>query len=92
MSGQVSAVKGTPTAKQPGYNCAHNAGAIHMKTVRIENADANSSMVRVTTQYRNSDNLWVDSLVDLPVVLGHPAAELTDQLSPRKRFIIEECT
>lgn len=62
-----------------------------MKTVRIENADANSSMVKVTTQYRNSDNEWVDSSADRPVVLGHPSASLTDQLMARKRFIIEEC-
>lgn len=62
-----------------------------MKTVRIENADANSSMIRVTTQYLNAANEWVDSPAELPVVLGHPAAILTDTITRRKRFIIEEC-
>lgn len=59
------------------------------KTVRIENADANSDMLRITTQYRNADNEWVDSHADRPVVLGHPTAQLTDTLTSRKRFIVE---
>lgn len=82
--------KRTPTARVTGYNHAQHGGTFMTKTVRIENADANSSVLRITTQYRNADNEWVDSPADCPVVLGHPTASLTDTLGSRKRFIVEE--
>lgn len=62
------------------------------KTVRIENADANTSVkVRVRTQYQNKEGEWVDAGEDdQKVPLDFPTAMASLTIYDSKRLIVEE--
>lgn len=59
------------------------------KSIRIENADTSNHKVRVTSQTKNAEGVWVDDTGGA-IALDYPTAMCTQTIWQGKRIVIEE--